>query len=47
MKRAYVRHSTHTDANREFKDRSRFEWKWFFSALIVFILIDYFVLRWR
>jgi hypothetical protein len=47
MKRAYVRHSRHNEANVEFKDRSRSGWEWFVSALIVFTLIDYFVLRWR
>jgi hypothetical protein len=47
MKRAYVGPSRHNDANVEFKDRSRVGWKWFFSALIVFTLIDYFSLSWR
>jgi hypothetical protein len=32
--------ATHSDLNREFEGRERMEWSWFFTALIVFTIID-------
>jgi hypothetical protein len=37
--------ATHTDLNYEFEAPKRPEWKWFFAALIAFMMIGFLNLR--